>query len=51
MTIGKLIRVLMRSVVILRDVNAVRKGRVHKRIYNKMAGRMVGRLTRKVWWR
>lgn len=34
---------------LLGDVQAVRRGRVEKRIYNRVVGRAVGRVTRRLW--
>ena len=44
-----MIRFLARLVVFLRDMNAVRRGRIGQRIYNKAVGRLAARGLRKVW--
>lgn len=43
------IRWLVRLTVLLRDINAIRRGRIGARIHNKIVGRTVGRVTRKLF--
>jgi hypothetical protein len=42
-TIGKTRSLLYKSGAILGDVQAVKKGRVHKRLLRRLAGRITGR--------
>lgn len=41
-------RWLYRGARLLGDVTAVRRGRAHKRIYNRIIGRTI---VRRLWWR
>jgi hypothetical protein len=49
MTLSKLARLFYRASVITRDLNAVSRHRVAKRIVNRQIGRMFGRVARKVF--
>lgn len=49
MTLSKFASVLTRGARIVRDVNAVRRGRIVQRAENRLIGRLFGRLTRKAW--
>jgi hypothetical protein len=40
---------LYRLARFLGDVTAVRKGRIGQRIHNRMVGKGIGKLTRKLW--
>lgn len=47
----KLSRVLGRSAIYARDVEAVAGGRAGKRLANRVIGRALGKLTRGLWRR
>jgi hypothetical protein len=49
MTINSLRRALIKSSVVLGDINAVMRGKIVQRIGNRMIGRAVRKLTRGVW--
>lgn len=49
MTLSRFASVLTRSARLVRDVNAVRRGRVVQRVENRVLGRLAGRVLRKVW--
>ncbi len=48
MTLSRLARMFGKAAVIVRDVNAVKRGRVGRRVYNRAVGRTFGKLLRKV---
>jgi hypothetical protein len=48
-TLSKLARGLARAAVLVRDVNAVQRGRIVERLTNRVIGRLLGRATRGVW--
>lgn len=49
MTLSRLAAALTRGARLVRDVNAVRRGRVRQRLVNRAIGRFVGRTLRPVW--
>lgn len=49
MTLGQLASIMTRGAQIVRDVNAVKRGRVVQRVENKIIGRLVSRQLRRVW--
>lgn len=49
MTLSRLAHLLTRGAQIVRDVNAVRRGRVRQRAENRAIGRIVGRGLRRIW--
>lgn len=44
MSINKIRSILRRINIILGDVNAVKRGKVHRRVKNRAVGRILGRL-------
>lgn len=49
MTLSRFISLLTKLTRLLRDVNAVRRGRVAQRVYNRTVGSIVARGMRRVW--
>jgi hypothetical protein len=49
MTLSQLARLLGKAATITRDVNAIKRGRVQERIYNRAIGRVNSRIMRKFW--
>lgn len=50
MTLAQLANALTRGAVIVRDVNAVQRGRVTQRIGNRLIGKAFGRTMRGRWF-
>lgn len=44
MSIGKIRTILYKTARILGDMNAIKRGRVKERIYNRVKGKITGRL-------
>lgn len=49
MNLSKLARTLGKASVVVRDVNAVQRGRIGQRVVNRVAGRAASKLMRGVW--
>lgn len=49
MNLSQLARLFGKAAVITRDVNAIKRGRVKERIYNRVIGRVNSRIMRKFW--
>lgn len=49
MTLGSLAQLFIRAARVLRDVNAVRRGRIWQRIANRLIGKGIGRASRPLW--
>lgn len=49
MTLQHLARLFNRCAAYTRDVNALRRGRIVQRVENRIIGRIVMRVLRKVW--
>ncbi len=49
MSISKIRSILYKTAKILGDVNAVKKGKVGKRVARRTAGKLTGRLLRKLF--
>lgn len=47
--LSKLARLLGKAAVYTRDVNAVKRGRVGKRVTNRVMGRGASKIMRKLW--
>ena len=49
MTLSKLRGLLYKTARIIGDVQAIRHGRIVKRIHNRIVGRLSGKLLRRIW--
>jgi hypothetical protein len=49
MNLSQLARLFGKAAVITRDVNAVKKGRIGQRLYNRAIGRVNSRIMRRFW--
>lgn len=49
MNLSKLARALGKVAVYVRDANAVKRGRIGERVANRVIGRAVNKIMRKVW--
>lgn len=49
MNLSQLARLFGKAATITRDVNAIKRGRVEERIYNRAIGRVNSRIMRRFW--
>ena len=49
MTLSKLRNLLYKTARVLGDVQAVRRGRIVKRIHNRIVGRLSSKILRRIW--
>ena len=49
MTLSKLRGLLYKTARVLGDVQAVRRGRIIKRLHNRIVGRLSGKLLGRIW--
>lgn len=49
MTLSKLARILGKTSIYARDINAVKRGRIGQRITNRIIGRIVNKGMKNVW--
>jgi hypothetical protein len=51
MTLNQLSRKLVKANTLIRDVNAVKRGKIAQRLVNRALARGVNRSMRRVWWK